>query len=166
MSTQRMKEILDIAEKAKPIAMVNGKEAVTFEDYVALASADNINNTDLGLTKFNPDGTPARTNVKRVAINVENFFINRYKIVKKSLYLVTDFYCISEQASGKVPYKQVPCFVISRNEEGQLKLDKVTTVSSDDFLENFTRSLDRESMTEILPLLADDTGITKDKLAI
>lgn len=166
MGTQRMKEILDIAEKSKPIAKVNGKDAVTFEDYVALASADNINNTDLGLTKFNPDGTPACTNVKRVAINVENFFINRYKQVKKTIYLVTDYYCISEQEHGKVPYRQVPCHVISRNEEGKLQVDKVTTVSSDDFLENFTRSLDREAMTEILPLLANDTGITKDKLAI
>ena len=91
MSTQKMKEILDIAEKAKPIAIVHGKEAVTFEDYVALAAADNINNSDLGLTQFNPDGTPAKTNVKRVAINVENFFINRYKQVKKTLWIVTDF---------------------------------------------------------------------------
>lgn len=166
MSTQRMKEILDIAEKSKPIAMVNGKEAVTFEDYMALAAADNINNTELGLTKFNPDGTPARTNVKRVAINVENFFINRYKLVKKSIYLVTDFYCISEQASGKVPFKQVPCAVISRGEDGKLKLDKMTTVSDNEFLADFTHSLDREAMTEILPILASDTGITKDKLAI
>lgn len=166
MGTQRMREILDIAENAKPVAMVNGKEAVTFEDYVALASADNINNTDLGLTKFNPDGTPACTNVKRVAINMENFFINRYKLVRKTLWIVVDYYCISEQASGKIPYKQVPCYVISRGEDGNLKLDKMTTVSDTEFLADFTHSLDREAMTEILPLLAKDTGITKDKLAI
>lgn len=161
-----MREILDIAENAKPIAKVNGKEAVTFEDYMALASADNINNTDLGLTKFNPDGTPACTNVKRVAINVENFFINRYKLVRKTLWIVVDYYCISEQASGKIPYKQVPCYVISRGEDGNLKLDKMTTVSDTEFLADFTHSLDREAMTEILPLLVKDTGITKDKLAI
>lgn len=166
MGTQRMREILDIAENAKPIAKVNGKEAVTFEDYMALASADNINNTDLGLTKFNPDGTPACTNVKRVAINVENFFINRYKLVRKTLWIVVDYYCISEQASGKIPYKQVPCYVISRGEDGNLKLDKMTTVSDTEFLADFTHSLDREAMTEILPLLVKDTGITKDKLAI
>lgn len=166
MSTKSMREILDTAERAKPIAKVNGRDAVTFEDYVALASVDNINDRKLGLTKFNPDGTPACTNVDRVAINVENFFINRYKQVKKTLYIVVDYYCISRQPSGKIPFAQVPCYVISRGEDGNLKLDKMTTVSDKEFLQDFTHSLDRESMTEILPLLTEDTGITKDKLAI
>lgn len=166
MSSNKMREILDTAERAKPIAYVNGKEAVTYEDYMALAAVDNINNMDLGLTKFNADGTPAKTNTKRVAINVENFFINRYKQVKKSLYIVTDYRSIKEQASGRIPYAQVPCYVISRGEDGDLKLDRLTTVSDKEFLEDFTRSLDRESMSQILPLLEGDTGITKDKLAI
>lgn len=166
MSTQSMREILDTAERAKPIAKVNGKDAVTFEDYMALASVDNINNMDLGLTKFNADGTPACTNVKRVAINVENFFINRYRMKKKELWLVNDYYCISRQASGQIPFAQVPCYVIVRGDDGKLKLDKVTTVTDKEFLEDFKGSLDRESMTEILPLLTEDTGITKDKLAI
>lgn len=166
MSTKRMADILNTAEKAQPIAMINGLPAYSFEDNAALASVDNINNKELGLTKFNPDGTPARTNTERVAINVGNFFINRYKATKKHLYVVNDFYCISEQASGKIPYAQVPCYVISRGEDGVLKLEKVTTVSDHEFLEDFTKSLDREAMMEILPLLVKDTGITQDKLPI
>lgn len=166
MSTQRMTEILQTADKAQPIAMINGIPAYTFEDNAALASVDNINDKKLGLTKFNPDGTPARTNTERVAINVGNFFINRYKVVKKNIYLVNDYYCISEQALGKVPYKQVPCYVIARGEDGRLKLERITTVSDEDFLANFKNSLDRESMMEILPLLVNDTGITQDKLPI
>ena len=165
MSTIQMQEILDTASKAKPVALVNGVPAYSFEDYAALAAQDNINNVSLDLTKFNADGTPAKTNVTKVAVNVENLYMNRYRQVKKTIQIVNDYRCIKAQASGKIPYKQVPCFVISRNEEGKLQLDKTITVSDNDFLSDFTHSLDRESMLEIIPLLKE-SGITKDKIAI
>lgn len=161
-----MREIIDTAERAKPVAEVNGIPAYTFDDYTALAAQANINHVGLDLTKFNQDGTPARTNTKAVAVNTANLFINRYRQVKKTIQLVTDYRCIRAQATGKIPYKQVPCFVISRDENGQLRLDKQITVSDNDFLSEFTHSLDRESMTEIIPLLRSGSGITQDKLAI
>ena len=161
-----MKEIITTAENAKPFAEINGIPAYTFDDYTALAAQDNINNVGLDLTKFNADGTPARTNTKAVAVNVENMFLNRYRQVKKTLQVVVDYRCIKAQASGKIPYKQVPCYVISRDENGQLRLDRQITVSDNDFLSEFTHSLDRESMTQIIPLMQGDVGITKDKIAI
>lgn len=164
--SRSMREILDTAEKAQPVAMVNGIPAYTFDDYTAIAAQDNIDNVALDLTKFNPDGSPARTNTKKVAVNVENLFLNRYRQVKKTLQIVLDYRCIKAQATGKVPYKQVPCFIISRGEDGRLKLDKSITVSDNEFLSEFTHTLDRESMTEILPLIREETGITKDKIAI
>lgn len=166
MDAREMQKILDGAANAKPIAEINGQTALSFEDYTNVATADTFNQTELGLTKFNPDGTPARTNAKYVAINPENFFINRYRQVKKTVQIVVDYWCISEQETGKVPLRQIPCYVISRNEDGKLQLDKVITVSADEFLADFTKTLDRESMEQILPLLKSDSGITKDKLAI
>lgn len=115
---------------------------------------------------MNPDGSPAGTPVKMVAVNQENFYINRYRQVKKTYEIVTDYRCIKEQATGRVPYKQVPCYVISRNESGQLQLDRMKTVTDQEFLADFQKTLDSDAMREILPILANDTGITKDKLAI
>lgn len=166
MSTLRMQEILDTAKNAKPVAMVNGKPAYSFDDYTALAAQDNINKVELDLTKFNPDGSPARTNTKMVAVNVEGLFLNRYRQVRKSIQLVTDYRCIKAQPTGKIPYKQVPCFIISRGEDGELKVDKQTTVSDNEFLSEFTHAFDRETMLGILPLLREGGGITKDKMPI
>lgn len=166
MDAMEMQRLLDGAKDAKPVAEFDGLKAYTFEDYVNVTSVEQMNNTELGLTKFNPDGSPAKTPTKYVAVNVENFFINRYRQVKKTIQVVIDYWCITEQVNGKIPLKQIPCYVISRNEDGKLQLDKIITVSDEEFLSSFKNSLDRESMEQILPLLKEAPAITKDKLAI
>lgn len=166
MDSVEMQRLLDGAKEARPIAQFDGLTAYSFEDYVNVTSVEQMNNTELGLVKFNPDGSPAKTPTKYVAVNVETFFMNRYRQVKKTIQVVIDYWCIVEQSTGKIPIKQIPCYVISRNEDGKLQLDKTITVSDEVFLADFNKSLDRESMEQILPLLNQAPAMTKDTLAI
>ena len=49
----------------------------------------------------------------------------------------------------------------------KLKIERVETISREDFVKNFSRKLDREAMNDILPLIADRvTDVTTDSLSI
>ena len=158
-------EILENAKDAKPIGTIGDKKAYSFKDYMDVTTASMYNKETLDLTRFNPDGTPAATPAPNVAVNVETTFLNRFRVKDDELQIVTDYWAISEQASGKVPYKQIPCYVVKR-ENRHLKLDKMINVSDKEFLEEFTESLDRESMELVQPLLVNNAGIEKKKLPI
>lgn len=165
-------QILADAKMVKPIAITeDGKLCVSFEDYVNLTVADEVENNDLGLVEMNPDGTPACTPTKYLAVSLEQLFLNRYKVVtegtEKKLYVVTDWLCIMRQNTGLTPVERIPCYVLSRGKDKKLMYEKTITISDDEFVSDFTGSLDREAMTQILPLLAKkDNGITKDKMPI
>lgn len=158
-------EILENAKDAKPIGMIGDKKAYSFRDYMDVTTAAMYNKDTLNLTRYNPDGTPAATPAPNVAVNVENTFLNRYKVEDDKLYVVTDYWCIREQSSGMIPYKQIPCFIVKR-EGKNLKLDKMINISDKEFLEEFTGSLDRDAMELVQPLLVNNSGIDKDKLPI
>ena len=164
-------QILADAKTVKPIAITeDGKLCVSFEDYVNLTVCDEVENNDLGMVEMNPDGSPACTPHKYLAVSLEQLFLNRYKVAQegteKKLYVVTDWLCIQRQASGMTPFERIPCYVLARKNK-QLVYEKTITVSDDEFISDFTGSLDREAMTQILPLLAKkDSGITKDKMPI
>ena len=160
-------QILQDAENAEIIAIDDeGSKYVSFEDYVNLTTADTVNKGDLGLIPINPDGSPAGTPHKYVAVALDQLFINRYRVKDGKVEVVTDWWSINKQSSGQLPLSRIPCFVLAR-ENKKLVYEKTITVSADEFLSEFTGSLDREAMTLILPLLAKkDHGVTKDKLPI
>lgn len=161
-------DILNDAENAKIIAVgQNGEEYVSLEDYVTLTTADKINGKEaLRAPEMNPDGTPAGSMYHYVAVSVEQLFLNRYKVDNDKVNVVTDWWSISEQDSGRLPRTRIPCYVIGRKGK-ELVCEKTITISGDDFLANYTKSLDREAMSQILPLIARrDKGITEDKLPI
>lgn len=161
-----LKELIEKTEKVQPIAEANGIPVYTFEQQRDLAQVDKLMNVDMGLLTFNPDGSVAETPTKYVAINLEHYYINRFKRVGKSLYIVTDYRAISEQSSGRVYLKQIPAFVISRNKDGDLYLEKTVTVSDDEFIADFTHILNREAMKTVLPLLVSGQGVTSEDLSI
>ena len=158
-------EILENAKDAKPVGKINDKDAYSFKDYMDVVTASMYNKDKLELTRYNPDGTPAATPAPNVAVNVENTFLNRFRVKDDELQVVTDYWAISEQSSGKVPYKQIPCFVLKR-ENRHLKMTKMINISDKEFLEEFTEALDRESMELVMPLLVNNSGIEKKKLPI
>lgn len=127
---------------------------------------DSMNNTGLDTVQYNPDGSVARTPVKFAAVNLDNYYINRFKRVKDAYHIVVDYRSITEQASGSVYLKVIPAFVIKRNDDKELYLEKVVTISDTEFIADFTQSLDRESMAQIVPLLVNGVGVSTSSLAI
>lgn len=161
-------EILRDAENVEVVAIdEEGSNYVSFEDYVNATTADTINKTGIGLLPMNPDGSPAGTPHKYVAVSMEQLFLNRYRVKDGKIELVTDWWCITSQASGQIPLSRIPCYVIGRDAKKNLVYEKTISISDGEFLSDFTGSLDREAMTRILPLLTKkDHGVTKDKLPI
>lgn len=161
-----LKDVLDKTKDIAPVGEHNGVKITSFEEQRDLAQLDILENRGLDTVQMNPDGTVARTPVRVAAVNLDNYYINRYRKVKDSLYVVTDYRAIQEQPTGNVYAKQVPAFVVSRGEDGNLKLDKVVTVSDAEFVTNFTHSLNREAMAQIMPLLVAGVGVSSDDLGI
>lgn len=157
-----LREVLEKTQNVKPITENNGVKVVSFEQQRDLAQADILQNPGLGTVKMNPDGSIARTPTRFSAVNPGSFYINRYKKVKGSLYIVTDYRAIKGQDEGRVYIKRIPAFVISRDKEsGDLYLEKLVTVSDDEFIADFTESLSNELMKEIKPLLETGVEVTK-----
>ena len=167
-----MTEIIEKSKKVKPIGQRNGINIVSFEEQVAAAQADIMNRTDMGIVKMNQDGTVAQTPTRYAAVNMDSYYINRYKLVKgrgngkDKMLIVTDYRAITEQASGRVYAKQIPAYLIGRNDAGELELEKTVTVSDAEFVAEFTHTLKREAMAEILPLLTAGVDVTKDDISI
>lgn len=160
-------EILNDAKEAKVIAIgPDGEQYVTFEDYVNCTVADVVEKRDLGLFEKNPDGSPAGTSKRWVAVSMEQLFLNRYSVKDDKLYIVTDWWCINEQQSGRIPIKNIPCYIIARDGK-DLVLEKVVTISDHEFLTDFTGVLDNTAMAQVLPLISRaGQAATKDTMPI
>lgn len=163
-----IQQILQDAENVEILAIDDeGSNYVSFEDYVNATTADTINKNDLSLIPLNPDGSPAGTPHKYVAVSLEQLFLNRYRVKDDKVEVVTDWWSISKQATGQLPMSRIPCYVLGRDKNKKLVYEKTISISDSEFLSDFTGSLDREAMTLILPLLAKrEQGVSKDKLPI
>lgn len=153
-----------------PFAEVNGAKVVSFEDAVTLAQAEAIEpEADLGDRKFNPDGTYARSKAKVVSVNPENLFANRYKVVKSKneLHIVTDYRSIQYKRMGQpVGFSTVPCYVLVRD-NGELKLDRVTTISNIDFDSGFNNELKPSAAAEAFRVIRESVQtVTGDDMPI
>lgn len=157
MGVQELKELYQAVDKVRPLAEKDGQKFVTFED-AAVLNSFNAQEPKTGMQTRNPDGTLASTGKTVHAVNPEYFFANRYKVKGKKMMIVsghtTDGYrCIKEQASGRVYLKTIPAYVIARDADGKLFLEKQTVISDTEFISDFTNKLDNKSMAEILPLI-------------
>lgn len=155
-----MKEIIESEKgKVKPIAERNGVKIVDYADAKELSDLEMYAPTpDTGDRTFNPDGSLARTRTLHLAINPERRFNNRYrlkgKLGERKLQIVVDYRALQEQASGRVYLKSIPCYEISKGEDGY-KLDRIITVSDTEFISEFTDKLSVELMKQIAPLIED-----------
>lgn len=156
---ERLKELYEKVDNVVYLAEKDGQVYVDFEDAATLNSF-NAQEPKTGLQTRNADGTLASTGKRVHAVNPDYFFLNRYKLKNKKLYIVSGhtvdgYRCIREQASGRVFLKTIPVYVVSRDENRNLVLEKVTTVSDTEFISDYTNKLDNKSMAEILPLLTE-----------
>ena len=161
-----LKEAIEKTENIKPVSVENGVPIVSFEEQRDLAVLEKMTNPGMGDLSFNPDGSIARTPVKAAAVNLDNYYINRYKKVKNTLLVVTDYRAIREQSSGSVYLKQIPAYTIARDGDGELCLLSVVNVSDNEFITDFTHTLNREAMSQIMPLIVNGVGVTADGLTI
>ena len=164
----RILETMQKAQEVQPIAEKDGVKVVTFEDAVALNDADMLEPKEGIKTRaYNPDGTLARTNRTTTAMNVDLYFINRYKLKAKKLHVVTDYRAIKEQASGNCYLKQIPCYIFGRDDANNLVLEKVTTVGDTEFISDYINTLEPGAMAQLLPLIASHgTNQTTSELPI
>ena len=158
---KQMAELYRRAEEVEPLAEKDGKIYTDFESASILNSV-NAQEPRTGLQTRNADGSLASTGKTVHAVNPDYFFANRYKVKgakgNQKLIVVsghtTDGYrCIKEQASGRLFIKNVPAYVIYRDADGKLALEKQTMISDTEFISDFTNKLDNKSMAEILPLI-------------
>ena len=169
---EETRELLEKADKVKPIAEKDGKIFATFEDATTLNNVHKYNGIDTGLQVRNRDGSLASTGKTVHAVNPEYFFANRYKVKGKKMYVVsghepTGFRCIKEQETGRVYLKTIPCYVFSRDDNKNLVLEKVATISDAEFISDFTSKLNNASMAELLPMItAYGVGATADDMPI
>lgn len=160
-------EILRKADGVHPIGERGGRKIMSFEDQMALATKENMESTvnkslgkesgDLGGIKWNPDGSLARTKGNTAAVNLDNFYLNRFKKVKNKYYVVTDKRAIKGQQTNAVPYPHITAYVIGE-EEGRIVCEKMVTISDKDFLADYTHTLDHASMKQVLDAI-ESTGV-------
>lgn len=168
---QRLKELYEKVDNVKPLAEKDGKRVVTFED-AAIINSYEADEPRIGTQTRNPDGSLASTGKTVHAVNPNYFFLNRYKVKGKKLHLVSGhtpagYRCIREQASGRVFLKSIPVYIIVRNGDGKLEVEKATTVSDAEFISEFTNTLNNASMAEVLPLIAKyGSDVTADEMPI
>ena len=169
---ESLRELFDKADKVRPIAEKDGQKIVNFEDAATLNSVNAYEGEGTGVQVRNPDGSLASTGKTVHAINPNYFFANRYKVKNKKMYVVsghepTGFRCIKEQERGRLHVKTVPCYVFTRNEQKELELEKVITVSDTEFISDFTHTLNNKSMAELLPMITSyGNEITADEMPI
>lgn len=167
---ERMKELYQKVDNVKPFAEKDGQKWVSFED-AAILNSYNADEPNTGMQTRNPDGSLASTGKTVHAVNPDYFFMNRYKVKGKKMYIVsghtTDGYrCIKEQASGRVFLKMIPAYVIIRDSDGKLALESQTMISDTEFIADFTKKLDNKSMAEILPLITVGSDMSADTMPI
>lgn len=136
----------------------NGEKYVSFEDYANLTSMKTLEARGAGkqtateVPELNPDGTYASSNPRYIAISLDDLYLNRAKVTEDHVYVVKDWWCIKTQDSGRVPVKQVPCFVFKR-EGKKLTFENATVISDAEFIAEYTEELGHKTMAQIFPYL-------------
>lgn len=168
----RMRSLYEKADHIKPMVEKDGQVFVTFEDASVLNSLNAEEPHGTGMQMRNADGSIASTGKTVHAVNPDYFFANRYMVKGKKMHVVsghepTGYRCIKEQSTGHIFVKSIPVYVIARDEDKNLVLEKVTTISDSEFISDFTKTLDHESMAKILPLITEHGNeMTADSMPI
>jgi len=172
MTREQRRELYNKADNIKPMAEKDGQVFVTFDEAATLNSVNAEEPHGTGMQLRNADGSIASTGKTVHAVNPDYFFANRYMVKGKKMHVVsghepTGYRCIKEQSSGHVFVKSIPVYVIARDEDKNLVLEKVTTISDSEFISDFTKTLDHESMAKILPLITEHgNDMTADSMPI
>lgn len=147
----------------KPIASVNGKNVYTFADAVKVNNKERAEEVYEGKVDFGNRVTRegglcyTSTQTHSVAVNPENYFLNRYRKTKKdektTVYeLVTDYRAIREQASGRVYTNNIVVEIVENSKTGIKYIGK-KNISDSEFINEFKNSLNQESFEKIASVI-------------
>lgn len=175
MNKEQIKQILNDEQGVQPIGSQNGTEIYDFDGYMKKVQAEIISPTpDTGERAFDSDGKVARSRALFSAVNEADLYANRFKYKKTAgvgsdeiwvVLAATD--PISGLAVREKNYqpRTVPVYVFKRNTKTEkLYLDRKTTVSGADFMSDFTDTLKKDVVKELLQLVAtaDDNTTAVD----
>jgi len=178
---EEIRALLNEAEEImqhRVIAEKDGEIYVTPHDAAILNSAAAMEGEGTGMRTYNPDGSICGTGKKIHAVNPDYFFANRYKISGKPGSKKMNLVCGARdndsflaimygQKDGRLRVSYLPCYVFSRNDEGKIVLEKVTTVSASEFISDFHNSLNHKDMAEILPQIFEGgNDVTAESMPI
>ena len=170
---ERMTELFDKADMITPMAEKDGQIYVNFDEAATMNSLNMMNEAKTGMQVRNKDGSIASTGKTVHAVNPDYFFMNRYKKKNKTTLLVVSghnpvgYRCIKEQETGKIHIKSIPVYVFVRADDGEIKLDKMATVSDSEFISDFTNTLTHKAFAELLPMITSyGEELTADELPI
>lgn len=163
--------------EAEPVATINGKNVYDFEN------AQKVNKRRLAEEKISgkhvelgerevTDGGMHYTHSKAdtVAINPENYFLNRARKVKKSngntaYEIVTDYRAIKEQSTGRIYTNNITAYVIGMHGRG-ITLIETTKISDKDFVNDFKQSLSHADMARVIEAISRNIEKTNDELSL
>lgn len=169
----KISEMADLYRRAEEVTILAEKDGQKYTDFEGASILNSLNAQEpkTGLQTRNRDGSLASTGKTVHAINPDYFYANRYKVKGKKMYIVSGhtpdgYRCIKEQASGRVYLKMIPTYVIARDADGNLILEKQTMISDTEFISDFTNKLDNKSMAEVLPLIVGGKDMSADAMPI
>lgn len=153
-----LQQILDETE-ATPISTVNGMKVYDFHDTVKVTNRELAveklqgKEVDFGERETRENGLAfTHTKCNAVAINPENYFINRYRKLKektKTIYeVVTDYRAIKEQNSGRVYTNNIIVHRIALTSD-KLEYIGKKIISDSEFINEFKGKLNVEAMEKI-----------------
>lgn len=143
----------------KPISTVNGKNVYTFADAVKVNNKERAEEVLEGKVDFGNRVTRegglcyANTKCHSVAVNLDNYYLNRYRKIKKddktTIYeVVTDYRAIKEQSTGRVYTNNIVVEIVENSKTG-IKYVGKKTISDIEFINSFKNSLSHEALSQI-----------------
>lgn len=155
----------------KVLYKANNTEVMSFDDVNTAIMQDNIDNrVNISKPRLNSDGSIADLNVQYAGTNLQFYYNNRYKVEeingKEKVYVIVDARAIDEQQTGRIYAKRIPVYVFGKKNK-ELKLEEITTVEDTDFVKYYTKKLNRDAMSRLLPMILETpSDIDEDEMPI
>lgn len=155
------REIEEIREKYKPIPLFIDR-GIKYYDPISYSKLLNYfkevgHPIDYTPIEFNRDGSPKAVNPTHVVINVDAYFSNKVRVVKKGTkveyHIVTDTRTLREAEIGIISLNYIPEMILTK-EGNDIKV-VYSTVLRDEFVKNYTESFSTKDMTKLLQILND-----------
>lgn len=171
MNKAQMKQILNDEQGVEPVGKQNGTEIYDFDGYMKKVQAEIVSPTvDTGERTVDNEGKIVRSRALFSAVNEESLYANRFKRKKTAGVGSDELWVViaaADSVSGLAVREKnyqprtVPVYVFKRDLKSEkLYLDRKTTVSGADFMSDFTDTLKKDVVKELLQLVAtadDDT---------